>query len=145
MMDNLGYEESMSKLGQLKRPYIRREWSYFFDCITRAFANKCSNFDIIPILSQQIGYALLNQTHFDYASAILGFFGDRMNEDPNTVYFSRFCQLMYSFCCPDKPQNYSKTIQPFKLAKKAFTYLLSTDNKKEILRPLKIPTLIKQF
>lgn len=140
MMDNLGYEKSLSKLGQLKRPYIKKEWSYFFDCITRAFANKCSNFDLIPILSQQIGYALLNQNHFYYATDILGFIGDRINEDPNTVYFPRFCQLIYSFCCPDKSQNFSETNQPFKLAKRAFTDLLSTDNKKEILRPLQIPT-----
>ena len=135
-MANIGYDKSLSKLGHLKRPYIRREWSYFFDYITRAFANKCSNFDAIPILSQQIGYALLNQTYSDYATAILDFIGDRMNEDPNTVYFARFCQLIYSFCCPDKPQNFSETIKPFKLAKRAFTDLLSTDNKKEILRPL---------
>ena len=139
MMANLGYEKSLSKLGQLKRPYIRKEWSYFFDCITRAFANKCSNFDSIPILSQQIGYALLNQTHFDYATAILGFIGDRLKKDPNTIYFARFCQLIYSFCCSDKPQAFSDLIQPFKLHKRAFTDLLSTDNKKTLLRPLQIP------
>ncbi|KAL8133959.1 hypothetical protein AgCh_009144 [Apium graveolens] len=50
MMANLVYEKGLSKMGQLKRPYIRKEWSYFFDCITRAFGNKCSNFDAIPIL-----------------------------------------------------------------------------------------------
>ena len=71
MMANLGYEKSLAKLGQLKRPHIRREWSFFFDCITKAFANKCSNFDVIPILSQQIGDTLINQTHFDYASVVL--------------------------------------------------------------------------
>ena len=143
MMANLGYDKSLSKLGQLKRPYIRREWSFFFDCITRTFANKCSNFDAIPILSQQIEYALLNQTHFDYATAILGFIGDRLKEDPNTVYFARFCQLIYSFCCSDKPQAFSDLIQPFKLHKRAFTDLLSADNKKDILRPLQIPQSVK--
>ncbi|KAL8110256.1 hypothetical protein AgCh_026105 [Apium graveolens] len=51
MMANLGYEKSLSKLEQLKRPHIRREWSFFFDYITKSFANKCSNFDAIPILS----------------------------------------------------------------------------------------------
>ena len=123
MMANLGYEKSLAKLGQLKRPHIRREWSFFFDCIIKAFANKCSNFDVIPIMSQQIGYALLNQTHFDYASAVLGFIGDRMKEDSNIVYFARFCQLIYNFCCPDSPQNFSETIEPFKLHKRAFTDL----------------------
>ncbi|XP_074332607.1 glycolipid transfer protein 2-like isoform X2 [Apium graveolens] len=55
MMVSLGYEGTLTKLGQLKRSFIRREWSFFFDCITKAFANKCTNFDAIPIFSQQIG------------------------------------------------------------------------------------------
>ena len=94
MMANLGYEQSLAKLGQHKRPYIRKEWSFFFDCITKTFANKCSNFDVIHILTQQIGYALLNQSHFDYAKTVLCFIEDRMKEDKNVVYFVRFCQLI---------------------------------------------------
>ena len=78
LMANLGYEKSLAKLGQLKRAHIRKEWSFFFDCITKAFANKCSNFDAIPIMSQHIGYAIIHQTHFDFAGAVLGFIGDRM-------------------------------------------------------------------
>ncbi|KAL8133306.1 hypothetical protein AgCh_008680 [Apium graveolens] len=85
-----GYEKSLAKLGQLKRTHIRKEWSFFFDCITKAFTNKCSNFDVIPIMSQHIGYAIIHQTHFDFASAVLGFIGDRMTEDRNVVYFARF-------------------------------------------------------
>ncbi|KAL8134518.1 hypothetical protein AgCh_009513 [Apium graveolens] len=140
----LGYEKTLEKLGQLNRPYIRREWSFFFDCIIKAFANKCSNFDAIHIFSQQIGYALINQTDFDYASAILGFIGDRMTEDRNTVYFARFCQLIYSFCYDDKPQSASELITSFRLAKRAFNDLLSTDNKKVVLRPLRVPLSVKQ-
>ena len=68
LMADLGYEKSLEKLGQLKRANIRREWSFFFDCITKAFGNKCSNFDAIPILSQHIGYAIIHQTHFDFAT-----------------------------------------------------------------------------
>ncbi|KAL8125273.1 hypothetical protein AgCh_012817 [Apium graveolens] len=144
MTASLGYEKTLTKLGQLKRPYIRREWSFLFDCITKAFMNKCSNFDAIPIFSQQIGYALINKTNFYYASAVLGFIGDRMTEDRNTVYFSRFCQLIYSFCCDDKPQSASELIPSFRLAKRAFNDLLSTDNKKVVLRPLRIPLSVKQ-
>ena len=40
MMASSGYEKTLAKLGQLKRPHIRREWSFFFDCITKAFAKK---------------------------------------------------------------------------------------------------------
>ena len=135
MMASLGYEGTLEKLGKLKRSFIRREWSFFFDCITKAFANKCTNFDAIPIFSQQIGYALLNHTDFDYARAVLGFIGDRMTEDRNTVYFARFCQLIYNFCC-NSPQNFGDLIPSFRIAKRAFTDLLSSDNKKAVLRPL---------
>ncbi|KAL8146839.1 hypothetical protein AgCh_004538 [Apium graveolens] len=72
-MASLVYEQSLAKLGQLKRARIRREWSFFFDCITKAFGNKCSNFDAIPIMSQHIGYAIINQTHFDFATAVIDY------------------------------------------------------------------------
>ncbi|KAL8107326.1 hypothetical protein AgCh_023941 [Apium graveolens] len=95
-------------------------------------------------IGQQIGYALINQTDFDYASVVLGFIGDRMTEDRNTVYFARFCQLNYSFCCNDKPQSANELIPSFRLAKSAFNDLLSTDNKKAVLRPLRVPLSVKQ-
>ncbi|XP_063941254.1 KNR4/SMI1 homolog [Daucus carota subsp. sativus] len=55
MMNALGYSESLEKLGQLKRPGLRREWSFFFDCITRAFQKKSTNWDAIPMDMLQIG------------------------------------------------------------------------------------------
>ncbi|KAL8108479.1 hypothetical protein AgCh_024798 [Apium graveolens] len=100
--------------------------------------------NMMASLGQQIGYALINQTDFDYASVVLGFIGDRMTEDRNTVYFARFCQLIYSFCCDDKPQSASELIPSFRLAKRAFNDLLSTDNKKAVLRPLRVPLSVKQ-
>ena len=96
-------------------------------------------------MSQQIRYALIHQTHFDFASAVLGFIGDRMTEDRNVVYFARFCQLIYTYCCADEPQPSSDLIQPFKLAKRAFNDLLNADNKKQVLRPLQIPQSVKQI
>ena len=66
MMNALGYSESLDKLGQLKRPGLRREWSFFFDCITRAFQKKSTNWDAIPMDMLQIGYSLIYSTNFDY-------------------------------------------------------------------------------
>ncbi|KAL8126807.1 hypothetical protein AgCh_013921 [Apium graveolens] len=114
LMAELGYEKSLTKLGQLKRANIIREWSFFFDCITKAFGNKCSNFDAIPIMSQHIGYAIINQTHFDFATALIGFIGDRMTEDRDVVYFARFCQLIYTYCT-DEPHLVSTQTPPFKI------------------------------
>ncbi|KAL8120989.1 hypothetical protein AgCh_017960 [Apium graveolens] len=145
LMANLGYEKSLAKLGQLKRAHIRKEWSFFFDCITKAFGNKCSNFDAIPIMSQHIGYAIIKQTHFDFASVVLGFIGDRMTEDRNVVYFARFCQLIYNLCCADEPQPTTDLFLPFKLAKRAFNDLVNADLKKTVVRPLQIPQSVKQI
>ncbi|KAL8101334.1 hypothetical protein AgCh_033278 [Apium graveolens] len=144
LMTDLGYEKSLTKLGQLKRANIRREWSFFFDCITKAFGNKCSNFDAIPIMSQHIGYAIINQTHFDFATALIGFIGDRMTEDRDVVYFARFCQLIYTYCT-DEPQLVSTQTPPFKVAKRYFNDLVNADTKKKMVRSLQIPKSVKQI
>lgn len=138
MMASLGYEKSLAKMGDLFRKHLRKEWSFFFDCITKAFSNKCSNFDTLPILSQQIGYALIHSTHFDYAKTILCFIGDRMTDDSYCVYFPRFVQLIYSFCT-EEPMSVSTLMSPYKVAKRFFTDLFKIDEKKENLRALRIP------
>ncbi|KAL8094300.1 hypothetical protein AgCh_035994 [Apium graveolens] len=144
LMTDLGYEKSLTKLGQLKRANIRREWSFFFDCITKAFGNKCSNFDAIPILSQHIGYAIIHQTHFDFATGIIGFIRDRMTEDRDVVYFARFCQLIYTYCTAE-PQLVSTQTPPFKVAKRYFNDLINADTKKSMVRQLQIPQSVKQI
>ena len=67
-----------------------------------------------------------------------------MKEDRKIVYFARFCQLIYSHCTEDEPILASDLLESFKLAKRAFTDLLNADNKKAILRPLRIPLVVKQ-
>ena len=67
-----------------------------------------------------------------------------MKEDRNVVYFARFYQLIYSYCTSDEPQLASEHIEPFRLAKRAFTDLLTIDNKKKVMRPLRIPLAVKQ-
>ena len=73
MMQFFGYSGSTDKMGELKRPCLCKEWSFYYDCITRAFGNKCSNFDAIPLFSQQIGYSLIHNLNFDIAPSILRF------------------------------------------------------------------------
>ncbi|KAL8134092.1 hypothetical protein AgCh_009240 [Apium graveolens] len=50
----IGYETYLKNLGQLNRNGLRKECNFFFDCITKAFNNKSSNFDALPIMTQQI-------------------------------------------------------------------------------------------
>ena len=112
-MDSLGYDDDNYLLGNLKCPLLMREWSFFYDCITRAFANKCSNFDAIPIPSQQIVYSLNHNRKFDYATAILQFIGDKIEEDTDVVYYARFCQLIFSYCFPNIPISENDKIPRF--------------------------------
>ena len=67
-----------------------------------------------------------------------------MKEDRNVVYFARFCQLIYNYCTQYEPKLAGELIEPFRLAKRAFTDLFTADNKKGVLRPLQIPLSVKQ-
>ena len=120
MMHFFGYSGNTDKMGELKRPNLCKEWSFFYDCITRAFGNKCSNFDAIPIFSQQIGYSIIHNLKFDIAPSILRFIGDRKLEDENIVYFARFCQLIFSYCFPTVPLPETDTELPFKITKRLY-------------------------
>nr|XP_017228772.1 PREDICTED: proteoglycan 4-like [Daucus carota subsp. sativus] len=143
MMQFFGYSGNTDKMGELKRPCLCKEWSFYYDCITRAFGNKCSNFDAIPLFSQHIGYALIHNLNFDIAPSILRFIGDRKLEDENTVYFARFCQLIFSYCYPLVPIPDTDTELPFKITKRAFTDLIKKDSKKPQLPVFAIPVTVQ--
>lgn len=67
----IDFKGSLAKLGPLKRLSLRKEWNFYFDSIIRAFSNKCTNFDALSIMSQQIGHSLIFDTHFDFGKALL--------------------------------------------------------------------------
>ncbi|MGI4673472.1 hypothetical protein ACR2XN_28815, partial [Klebsiella pneumoniae] len=107
--------------GQVKRPYLRKEWSFFFDCITRAFGKKITNWDAIPLDSLQIGYSLLYGSNFDFGRLILMNIGEKLTESSVTVYFARFCQILFNACLPNVLISDADAIQPFKCHKRVFT------------------------
>ncbi|KAK1379492.1 hypothetical protein POM88_026236 [Heracleum sosnowskyi] len=145
MMREIGYSGPLSKIGQLKRPFLRKEWSFFFDCITRAFGKKCTNWDAIPTDSLQIGYSLLYGSQFDVARLVLTNIGEKMLENRNVVYFSRFCQLIFNHCCPNVEIVEDDVILSFKLHKRIFSDLINKDNKKGEVGPLMLPASVQQF
>ncbi|KAK1402415.1 hypothetical protein POM88_002020 [Heracleum sosnowskyi] len=145
MMGEIGYTGPLTKIGQLKRPFLRKEWSFFFDCITRAFGKKCTNWDAIPTDSLQIGYSLLYGSHFDVARLVLTNIGEKMLENRNVVYFSRFCQLIFNFCCPNVEIVEDDVILSFKLHKRIFSDLINKDNKKGEVGPLMLPASVQKF
>ncbi|KAL6500616.1 hypothetical protein OROHE_025413 [Orobanche hederae] len=145
MMEAIGYDGPLDKLGQLKRPYLRKEWSFFFDCITRAFEKKCTNWDAIPKPSLQIGYSILYGSQFDYARHVLLNIGAKMDEDRTTVYFARFVQLLFNVACPGVDTTNAVVMQPFKLHKRVFQDLIKKDGNKDAVPELFFPPRLSVF
>lgn len=117
MLQQIGYSGSLAKLGSVKRPQLRKEWSFFFDCITRAFGNKVTNWDAIPTDSLQIGYSLLYGSNFDFGRLVLMNLGDRLSAS-TTVYFARFCQMIFTAYVPNAEITEADKIQSFKVNKR---------------------------
>ncbi|KAK1391689.1 hypothetical protein POM88_010745 [Heracleum sosnowskyi] len=145
MMQAIGYTGSLAKIGQLKRPLLRKEWSFFFDCITRAFGKKCTNWDAIPIDSLQIGYSLLFASNYDFARLVLMNIGEKLTENRHVVYFSRFCQILFSACVPNVEIDEEDVIPSFKLHKQVFSDLTNKDLKKVSVGALLLPETVLQF
>nr|XP_017228486.1 PREDICTED: microtubule-associated protein futsch-like [Daucus carota subsp. sativus] len=95
------------------------------------------------MMHQQIGYSLIHNLSFDIAPSILRYIGDRKLEDENTVYFARFCQLIFSYCYPLVPIPDTDTELPFKITKRAFTDLMKKDSKKPQLPVFAIPVTVQ--
>ncbi|KAK1397666.1 hypothetical protein POM88_007529 [Heracleum sosnowskyi] len=145
MMTEIGYSGPIERIGQLKRPFLRKEWSFFFDCITRAFGKKCTNWDAIPIDSLQIGYSLLYNTNYDFARLVLSNIGEKMTENRGVVYFARFCQLLFTACIPAVEIAANDVISAFKLHKRIFSNLINKDGKKGNAGELLLPAVIQHF
>lgn len=132
-------------MGQVKRPHLRKEWAFFFDCITRAFGKKITNWDAIPIDSLQIGYSLLYGSNFDFGRLFLMNIGERLSESSTTVYFARFCQLLYSACMPNVKVSEDDIIQPFRVHRRVFSDLTNKDATKEQIPDFIFPLALKNF
>ncbi|KAK1372806.1 hypothetical protein POM88_028999 [Heracleum sosnowskyi] len=145
MMREIGYSGSLARIGQLKRPLLRKEWSFFFDCITRAFGKKSKNWDAIPIDSLQIRYSLLYGNNFDFSRLVLQNIGEKMSENRSVVYFALFCQLVFSACVPGIEIAEDDVIPSFKLHKRIFSDLTNKDVKKGNVGDLLLPVIVQQF
>lgn len=67
----LGYNGEFKKVGDLYRTKLKKEWNFFFDCISRCFLNKVSSFIALPSVSFKIEYFLIYNHVFDYGNRIL--------------------------------------------------------------------------
>lgn len=143
MLTEIGYMESLAKLGSVRWPNLRKEWNFFFDCITRTFQKKVTNWDAIPMDSLQIGYSLLYGSNFDFGRYVLMNLGDKLSES-TTVYFARFCQLLFNACVSGLEIDAADVIQPFKVNKRIFSDMTNKDVGKD-LHAFVLPLALQNF
>ena len=136
---SLGYNGDTSKLGKLVRAKLRKEWNFYFDCIAKCFTNKSSNFDALTQTAQQIGYCLLNNTDFDYASLILEYISMRLNDKRQVIYFSRFLYLIFVHLIPDAVIQNENCIKVHKNGPRSFVDIANKDVKNKFNTPIVYP------
>ena len=138
-IESLGYNGDTSKLGKLVRAKLRKEWNFYFDCITKCFTNKSSNFDALTQTAQQIGYCLFNNTDFDYASLILEYISMRLNDKRQVIYFSRFLHLIFVHLIPDAVLQNETCIKVHKNGPRSFVDMTNKDVKNKFNTPIVYP------
>ena len=136
---SLGYNGDTSKLGKLVRAKLRKERNFYFDCITKCFTNKSSNFDALTQTAQQIGYCLFNNTDFDYASLILEYISMRLNDKRQIIYFSRFLHLIFLHLIPDAVLQNETCIKVHKNGPTSFVDMTNKDVKNKFNTPIVYP------
>ncbi|KAL8136224.1 hypothetical protein AgCh_010717 [Apium graveolens] len=85
MLRTLNYKGDFTIIGKLTRTKLKREWNFFFDCISRCFLNKTTNFDALSSTSLKIGYSLLYSGNFDYGNTILQFIIARRTDTSGVI------------------------------------------------------------
>ena len=138
-IESLGYNGDTSKLGKLVRAKFRKEWNFYFDCITKCFTNKSSNCDALTQTAQQIGYFLFQNTNFDFANIILEYICMRINDKRKVVYFIRFLHLIFVHLCPDSVFQSDTCIKVHKNGPRLFVDMTNKDVKNQFNTPIVYP------
>ncbi|KAK1387714.1 hypothetical protein POM88_015892 [Heracleum sosnowskyi] len=71
--------------------------------------------------------------------------GEKLTENRHVVYFSRFCQILFSACVPNVEIDEEDVIPSFKLHKRVFSDLTNKDLKKVNVGELLLPERVLQF
>ena len=138
-IESLGYNGDTSKLGKLVRAKLIKEWNFYFDCITKCFTNKSSNFDALTQTAQQIGFCLFQNTDFDFASMIIEYISMRITDKRQVIYFSRFLHLIFVHLIPDVVFQNDLCIKVHKNGPRSFVDMTNKDVKNQFNTPILYP------
>ena len=102
MLREIGYTSIVASMSKLSRPFLRKEWSFFFDQLSKGFTGKCSSFEKITSLICQIGYNLLFNRGNDIGSLLLNHIGLKLNcANRSKVYYHRFIIMSVNHFIPN--------------------------------------------
>ena len=138
-IESLVYNGDTSKLGKLVRAILRKEWNFYFDCITKCFTNKSSNFDALTQTAQQIGFCLFQNTDFDFASMIIEYISMRIHDKRQVIYFRRFLHLIFVHIIPDAVFQSDLCIKVHKNGPRSFVDMTNKDVKNQFNTPIVYP------
>ena len=96
--------------------------------------------------SLQIGYSLLySNSDFDYGRLVYHNIVEKIFDDQATVYFSRFCQILFNNRVGETEIVEADKIQSFQLTRRIFSDLINKDRKKVNLGDFLMPNSLRLF
>lgn len=104
MLRNIKYASTISQSSQINRKCLRKEWSYFFDTLTRVFTGKCGGYDAIIRFVQKIAYSLMYNRTIDIGSLLLYEFSYKLGDmvkRSKVVYYARFLMIIANHLCKE--------------------------------------------
>ncbi|WOG95323.1 hypothetical protein DCAR_0414638 [Daucus carota subsp. sativus] len=125
----LQYKGEHTKIGSLQRALVKKQWNFFFDCISRCFLNKVSGFDALPSGSLQIPYSLIHDTPLNYGEFILAMLAVKKEDKTGYICYTHFLQLIFNHFYHDYTFENDELIPIFKIAELGIKTLINGDNK----------------
>ncbi|XP_074335288.1 uncharacterized protein LOC141672569 [Apium graveolens] len=131
MLYSIKYASKTTQLGQINRKYLRKEWSYFFDTLTKVFTGKCGGYDAIIRFVQKIAYSLMYNRTIDIGSLLLYEFSYKLGDTEKrskVIYYARFLMIIANHLCKNLSiKDKDDTLQVFVQSKVLFSNLVKNN------------------
>ncbi|KAK1368633.1 hypothetical protein POM88_034725 [Heracleum sosnowskyi] len=129
MFKFIKYARRPWQLSQLRRKYLRKEWSYFFVTLTRAFAPRCGGFNVITRFIQKIAYSLMYRMMIDIGTLLFKEFstklGDMVHRSKVVFYARLFMIIAYYLSKEFSIDDRDDMLQVFVQGKRLFSKLVT--------------------
>lgn len=96
MLDARQYSNEIN-LGNVLRIHMRKEWSFFFDSITKVFSGKITNYIAVNYAMLSTAYMVLYDSYFNIGDLILCEIAVKLgssNNRPKDIYYARFLMII---------------------------------------------------